>query len=277
MRSPQPPTDEHSAKPGWWARRLDPDRSLSLRLTFAAVAAVLVLVPFSVLSLLVISAWWPLRSLDEGLAESLHAEAVAHPGWASATQVWTDVFGPGPLRVLVLAVVVWLWWRGARRVALWAVTTMVTGGVLGASLKLLFGRGRPELLDPVSHAPGYAFPSGHALTAALAAGVLVLVFLPFVAEIGDARRRRAARWGLWAGALLVTMVTGLSRIALGVHWLSDVLGGWVLGAAVVAATTAAFATWRGRVGHRPTSPLNDGVVEEEGRPLPERAAHHRQA
>ncbi|MEV4624868.1 phosphatase PAP2 family protein [Micromonospora sp. NPDC049523] len=263
MRSPQPQTDEQSAKKGWWTRRLDPDRSLGLRLTLASVAAVLVLVPFSVLSLLVISAWWPLRSVDEGLAESLHAEAVANPGWTSAMQIWTDVFGPGPLRLLVLAVVIWLWWRGARRVALWAVTTMVAGGLLGAGLKLLFGRGRPELLDPVEHAAGYSFPSGHALTAALAAGVLVLVFLPFVREIGEARRRRTARWGIWAAALAVTAVTGLSRIALGVHWLSDVLGGWVLGGAVVAATTAAFATWRGRVGHRLGDPLTEGVDEEE--------------
>lgn len=265
MRAPQPTKDEQSDKSGWWARRFDPDRSLGLRLTVAAAAALLVLVPFSVLALLVISAWWPLRQLDERLAETLHRIAVAHPGWASATQTWTDVFGPGPLRVAVLAVAAWLWWRGARRVALWAATTMVTGGLLGATLKLLFGRDRPELLDPVSHAPGYSFPSGHALTAALAAGVLLLAFLPYLDRVGDARRRRAARWAMWAGAVILTVVTGLSRIALGVHWMSDIIGGWVLGAAVVAATTAAFATWRDRVGRRPTSPATEGVVEEEGR------------
>ena len=235
----------------------------------------LVLIPFSVLALLVISAWRPLRSLDQGLAEKLHAVAVANPNWASATQIWTDVFGPGPLRVTVLAVAAWLWWRGARRVAAWAATTMVTGGLLGATLKLLFGRERPGLLDPVSHATGYAFPSGHALTAALAAGVLLLALLPLVAQADDARRRRAARWGLWAAALAVTVLTGLSRVALGVHWLSDVLGGWVLGAAVVAATTAAFDTWRDRVGRRPTSPMSEGVFEDESQPRPEHTPYPR--
>jgi len=256
-------TDDGPGQRGWWARRLDPDRSLGLRLTLASAAALLVLVPFSVLALLVISAWWPLRSLDEGLAEALHAEAVANPGWVSATQVWTDVFGPGPLRAVVLVVAAWLWWRGSRRVALWAVTTMLAGGVLGAILKLLFGRERPELLDPVSHAPGYSFPSGHALTAALAAGVLLLALLPVADRLDDPRRRYAARCAMWIGALVLAGLTGLSRIALGVHWLSDVLGGWVLGAAMVAATTAAFATWRGRPGHRPVSPLTEGVAEDE--------------
>ncbi|MFI6762629.1 phosphatase PAP2 family protein [Micromonospora sp. NPDC050417] len=269
MRTPQPTLDEQSETVGWWARRLDPDRSLGLRLTMASVAALLVLVPFSVLALLVISAWWPLREVDENLADALHSVAVTRPGWVAAMQTWTDLFGPGPLRAAVLATAAWLWWRGARRVALWAVTTMVTGGVLGATLKLIFGRDRPNMLDAVSHAPGYSFPSGHALTAALAAGVLLLALLPFLDQPTDGRRRRAARWALWAGAIIVTVVTGLSRIALGVHWMSDVIGGWILGAAVVAATTAAFATWRDRVGRRPTSPVSDGVVEEESQREPE--------
>ncbi len=222
------------------------------------------LVPFSVLALLVISAWWPLRSLDARLAEALHGFAVTNPGWVSGAQVWTDVFGPGPLRVAVLVMAVWLWWRGARRVALWAAITMVAGGLLGTTLKLVFGRDRPELLDPVASAPGYSFPSGHALTAALGAGVLLLALLPFADRVRESRRR-ATRSGMWAAAILVTAVTGLSRIALGVHWMSDVLGGWVLGIALVVATTAAFATWRGRPD--PAKP-----VEEEDRSVYEGTA-----
>ncbi|MFF3852084.1 phosphatase PAP2 family protein [Micromonospora sp. NPDC002575] len=230
------------ASPSWRARRLDPDRSLGLRLTLATTAAFLVLVPFALLTVLVLGAWPPLHRLDAAVAHDLHGYAVGHPGWVWFMTVWTNAFGPGPLRIAVLAVVVWLFTRRAARLAWWAVTTMAVGGLLGVLLKLLVGRDRPDLLDPVARATGYSFPSGHALNAALAAGVLLLVFLPY------ARRRPARRWALWAAAAAVTALTGVSRLALGVHYVSDVVGGWVLGAATVAATTAAFRTWRTRTG-----------------------------
>ncbi|MEV0135559.1 phosphatase PAP2 family protein [Dactylosporangium sp. NPDC050688] len=230
-------------RPCRWLRR--PGSDLGLRLTLAAAAAVLLLVPFTVLMLLVATAWPPLLALDAHLAATLHAGTSANPALAGVLQLWTDMFAPGPLRVLVGVVAVWLWWRGARRVALWAVVTMVAGGLLGAGLKLLLGRDRPEFLDPVSHATGYSFPSGHSLTAALGAGVLLLIFLPFVPDASPVRTQRATRWTIIAAALIVTVATGLTRVALGVHWLSDVVAGWTLGVAVIAATTAAFATWRG--------------------------------
>ncbi|WBB74070.1 phosphatase PAP2 family protein [Micromonospora sp. WMMD1128] len=239
----------------WRSRRLDPDRSLGLRLTLAAVAAILVLVPFALLALLVLGAWPPLLRLDAAVTDAFHGYAVGHPAWVRAMTVWTHVFGPGPLRVAAAVVVIWLLRRGARRLAVWVVATMVAGGLLGALLKLLVGRDRPDLLEPVARAAGYSFPSGHALTAALAAGVLLLVFLPFA-------RGGAGRVALWTAAALLTVVTGLSRIALGVHWTSDVVGGWVLGAAVVAATAAGFTTWRPGAGHRPVRPLQEGVEPE---------------
>jgi undecaprenyl-diphosphatase len=233
------------------------ERSLGARLAVTAAAALVVFIPFAILAILVISAWWPLQSVDQRLADALHAYAVSHPDVVSAARVWSTVFGPGPLRVVVLVVAVVLWWRGSRRSAIWAVITMASGGVLGAVLKLIFGRNRPDLLDPVADAPGYSFPSGHALNVALAAGVLVLVLLPAADRVGDPTRRRLLRWSMWVVAAVITAVTGLCRIALGVHWMSDVLGGWVLGGALVAATMAAFATWLGR-------PAAEPVGEEDG-------------
>ncbi|MCM0675770.1 phosphatase PAP2 family protein [Micromonospora phytophila] len=255
MSTSDPRTLASDPRPSWRRRRLDPDHSLGLRLTLASVAAFLVLVPFTLLALLVLASWSPLHRLDAAVTDVLYDWALDHPGWTRLLTVWTDVFAPMPLRLAALAVVVWLVRRQARRLALWVATTMLVGGLLGPLLKLLVGRHRPDLLDPVARAVGFAFPSGHALNAALAGGVLVLVFLPHA-------RRRSARIGLWLAASVLTLVTGFSRVALGVHWTSDVLGGWLLGVAVVAATAAGFTAWREGAGLRPVRVSREGVDPE---------------
>ncbi|MFC3503216.1 phosphatase PAP2 family protein [Micromonospora krabiensis] len=262
MSTPGPRTLVPADRESWRRRRLDRDDSRGLRLTLAAVAAFLVLVPFTVLALLVLTSWPPLRRLDTAVTDALHGYALDHPTWTRGLSVWTEVFGPMPLRVTALVVVIWLVRRQAHRLALWVAITMTVGGLLGPLLKLLVARNRPDLLDPVARATGYAFPSGHALNAALFAGVLLLVFLPYAG--GPARRA-----ALWTGALLLAGLTGLSRVALGVHWTSDVVAGWLLGTAVVAATAAALTVWR----HRPhggtpaTPPVRPGA---SGTDRPER-------
>lgn len=211
-----------------------PRPRFGLRLTVAAVAAFLVLVPFALLAVLAAGNWAPLHELDLGVANALHTSAVGHPGLVRAMVIWSLVFDPNTLRVAVFGVVVWLFYRRRRRLAWWAIATMAAGGALGALLKLLVGRNRPDFLDPVARATGYSFPSGHALNVTLAAGVLLLIFLPL--------RHRYRAW-LWAAAVAAVVGTGFCRIALGVHWTSDVVGGWILGIAVVAATSAAFTPW----------------------------------
>ncbi|MGW4946981.1 phosphatase PAP2 family protein [Actinoplanes sp. NPDC004185] len=205
---------------------------LGMRLTTASVLALLGLVPFVLIAALVAGGWPPLHDLDQSVTDALHTWALGHPHWTLANKWWTNIFDPMPLRAAALILVIWLLRRRAKRLALWAATTMAVGGVLGALLKLLVGRHRPDLLDPVARATGYSFPSGHALNAALTAGVFVLVLLPVA--------HGAKRWVLWGAALAVTVLTGLSRIVLGVHWTSDVVAGWLLGIAVVAVTAAAF-------------------------------------
>jgi membrane-associated phospholipid phosphatase len=204
--------------------------NLRTRLPAAAAVAVAVLVPFALLAILVADGWAPLHNTDASISTGLHDWAVQHPGWVVVTKWWTNIFDPNPLRLAALILAGWLWRRGARGAALWVVTTMAAGGILGVLLKLLVERHRPAFLEPVARAAGYSFPSGHALNATLAAGVFVLVLLPLV-------RRK---WLLWAAGATVVVLTGLSRIVLGVHWTSDVVAGWLLGAAVIAATTMAF-------------------------------------
>ncbi|WP_113704930.1 phosphatase PAP2 family protein [Nonomuraea lactucae] len=231
--------------------RTDREHGLGPRLTLASLAAALVMIPFT---LLLVVARLPLNDLDSGVAHALHEYALANPAVTAVLTVWTDVFGPWPWRVAVALLAGWLVWKGAPRLALWAITTITVGGLLGLALKILVDRARPLLPDPVALAPGEAFPSGHALNATLGAGVIVLVVLPML----PARGRLVA----WAVAAFLVLSVSYTRVALGVHWVSDVLGGIVLGAAVLAATTAAFETWRRDEGRRPAIPPLEGIEPE---------------
>ncbi len=97
---------------------------------------------------------------------------------------------------------------------------MAVGGILGVLLKLLVDRARPAFPEPVAHASGYSFPSGHALNSMLGVGVLLLVFLPVL--------RGTGRIIAYVAGAAVVLLTGYDRVALGVHYVSDVLAGWVV-------------------------------------------------
>jgi undecaprenyl-diphosphatase len=145
-------------------------------------------------------------------------------------------------------------YRGARRLAAWAITNLVVSGILDVVLKVLINRPRPALPSPIAHAPGGSFPSGHALTAVVGSATIVLILLPVL--------HGAWRVVAWVAATVVSVLSGVCRVALGVHYVSDVLAGWVLGAAIVLATVAAFETWRRDEGHRPVAPSREGTQPE---------------
>ncbi|MEU7062495.1 phosphatase PAP2 family protein [Streptomyces sp. NPDC053429] len=228
--------------------RSGPDARFGVRLVTTVAATALVSVPFAVALVLVESRWGPLHRLDQGAAERLHRAAVDHPAWVRVLEFLTQVvWGPLTMRLLVAALVVWLLLRGAVRLALWAAVTATAGGLLGVLVKNVVERTRPHLPDPVAHAPGFSFPSGHALAATTSCAVLLLALLPLVP--------RAWRPLPWALAAVSVIGVGYTRVALGVHWVSDVVGGWLLGLAVVTATTLAFEAWRADVGRPRTTPV----------------------
>jgi undecaprenyl-diphosphatase len=249
----------------WSPVRRHADRHLGVRLVVAAGAAVVAALPVTLLAVLVVAAWDPLRDLDESAARGLHDAVVGHPVAVDALKAWTDVFSPWPFRLVVVAMAGWLVYRGAPRLAAWALVTIVTGGVLGVLAKALIGRARPHLPHPVAHAPGASFPSGHALTATLGCGIVLLALLPAVHG-----RWRALAWTL---ATVIPLFTGMTRIALGVHWVSDVVGGWLLGIAVVLATAAGFEAWRRDVGRTPGRPGRTGVEPEAAAELESPGPH----
>ncbi|MFJ6793654.1 phosphatase PAP2 family protein [Streptomyces sp. NPDC091268] len=227
--------------------RSGPDARFGVRLLTTVVVTALVSVPFALALVLVESQWAPLHRLDQGAAERLHSAALAHPAWVRVLDFLTHVvWGPLTMRLLVAALVVWLLVRGAVRLALWAAVTAAGGGLLGLLVKNAVERARPHLPEPVAQAPGFSFPSGHAMTAMTSCAVLLLALLPLVP-----RAWRPVAWGL---AVVSVVGVGYTRVALGVHWVSDVVGGWLLGLAVVTATTLAFEAWRSDVGRSRTTP-----------------------
>jgi len=229
------------------------DTSLGVRLGVAGAAALLLLVPFALLTVLVAGNWAPLHELDRTVTDALHGFALGHPALVQAMVVWCYAFDPNSWRVAALALTIWLLRRGARPLAIWVVITMTVGGVLGPLLKLLVGRHRPDLLDPVARAAGLSFPSGHALDNSLGAWVFVLVLLPFV------RDRPVRRVTLWVVATVIPVLTAACRVALGLHWTSDVVAGLLLGVAVVTAMATAYETWRGSSGHARVHIAEEGV------------------
>ncbi|MGH8938644.1 MAG: phosphatase PAP2 family protein, partial [Actinomycetes bacterium] len=106
------------------------DRALQLRLLLGGSAAFLVAVPFTLLLLLVVSEWEPLARLDADVADGLNEQARSHDWLVTGLEVGEVALDPWAYRLVVLGVVVWLWRRGVRRLALWATVTTVLGGLL---------------------------------------------------------------------------------------------------------------------------------------------------
>ncbi|MFD4576667.1 phosphatase PAP2 family protein [Streptomyces sp. NPDC058417] len=185
------------------------------------------------LLVLVAVEWSPLISLDGDVARTTHRWAVADAGMTRACRILTDwVWDPLTMRLLAAAAVIWLVWRHAAWwTAAWLVTTSAVGTLLQQGLKAAVGRERPVWPDPVDSAHYAAYPSGHALTATVVLGLLLWLL-----------HRTGPRPLVWRTAVAVVAVSvvgvGLTRIWLGVHWPSDVLGGWLLGGTLVALAIA---------------------------------------
>lgn len=147
-------------------------------------------------------------------------------------QLISDSGSPLAWEVVLVVVVIWLLWRRLPRLALFVMVTAAGSSLLNTVVKTSVHRPRPVLTHPVAYEPGLSFPSGHAQAAIVGYAVLLLVFWPI---LHGAWRRVAVRV-----AVFMVLAIGFSRVALGVHYVSDVVGGFVLGAAWVAATAAAF-------------------------------------
>jgi membrane-associated phospholipid phosphatase len=140
----------------------------------------------------------------------------------------------------VLAVVVGarLWFLDRRADAVFVIGAMAGAQLVFRGLKELLDRPRPPVDDRLVHAASESLPSGHATTAIVVIGTLVVLAWP--GRTPTVRAGMVAAAALWVGAV------GLTRLYLGVHWFSDVVAGWLVGGAWLAVCVAAWSWWRAR-------------------------------
>lgn len=166
---------------------------------------------------------------DRALMLALHpqADGVAATGPAWMQAVARDITALGSTTVLSLLVCVataFLLLSGRRRTALFVLVSTASGAMATLLLKDVFARPRPDLLPHGDFVTTASFPSGHAMLSA----VVYLTLGTLLARLVGARHQKLY---IMAVAVLLSVLVGLSRVYLGVHWPTDVLAGWAAGAA----------------------------------------------
>ena len=225
------------------------DRPRPWILSWAGVCAVV----FVTLALLVHGTRAPLRGLDD-LGRGAEHWARAHPALIDVLRwIETGFAGTGNA-VMTVVLALTLWVRHYRRAAIYAALVEITTTLLYTWVKVLDGRARPTWQDPVGHLTSRSFPSGHAASSSALAGVVIVLAVMLV-------RRANLRRLVCAGAVLVALVVGADRVLLGRHYPTDVLGGWLLGAAVTLAWLAIYSP-APRSHAESSQPLTESVPTE---------------
>jgi undecaprenyl-diphosphatase len=228
--------------------RLDPRRDLALLLKAArreiAATAALLVAGLGLLAFLEIAddvAEGDTRAIDLQVLQALRVPGQPHqligPEWLHTAAA--DVTALGSVTVLTLLVVLALAVCASLR--RWAEALVVVVGAVGGvgisqGLKHLFLRERPDLVYRAVEAANPSFPSGHAMLSA----VVFLTLGALAARFAPKRRLKALALG---SAVFLSVLVGLSRVYLGVHWASDVLAGWCVGAAWAMACWLAAWGW----------------------------------
>lgn len=169
------------------------------------------------------------RRIDEYLLLMLRNPAdpadLLGPGWVE--EMGRDFSALGSTAVLsfvVLATLCYLLLSRNLRTALFTLLAVTSGTLLSTLLKRGFDRPRPELVPHESIVYSASFPSGHSMMAAVA-------YLTLAALLARIHPQPGLKAYLLSLALLISVLIGISRVYLGVHWPTDVLGGWTVGAA----------------------------------------------
>jgi undecaprenyl-diphosphatase len=197
------------------------------------------------------------HAFDMAVLETLHPQPgdPAGPAWLQhAAEDFTSLGSISVLVTITLAAGGFLVLR-KRSLEAGILAAALGGGLaLSQTLKDLFDRARPPDAYRAVEALNPSFPSGHALLSAV-------VYLTLGAMLARSTKSRTIRTYVMTGAILIAMLVGMTRVYLGVHWASDVIAGWCLGAAWATACWL-FERWaRARLGKPGGPPLDDQPPE----------------
>ncbi|OCJ04518.1 acid phosphatase [Rhizobium sp. AC27/96] len=146
------------------------------------------------------------------------------PGWLThAVKDITSLGGTTVLTLMTVLVTIYLLLDRRRAIAIFVLASVLGGWALSTMLKLGVARPRPDIVPHLVEVNDLSFPSGHAMVSAV-------TYLTLAALISGTRRYRSTRLFIVAVGILLTLMIGMSRLYLGVHYPTDVLGGWCAGA-----------------------------------------------
>ena len=172
------------------------------------------------------------------------------PAWLqqAATEL-TTLGGTTNLTLIVIIAVIFLLLHRRVASALLVIIAVLGGSGISELIKTLFGRDRPPLIYRAVETSNASFPSGHAMLS-------TITYLTLGALLAQVMPKKRLKVFVFAVAVLLALMVGASRIYLGVHWTTDVLAGWSLGAAW--AMICWLAAWRIRRNLR----RHPGVIPE---------------
>jgi undecaprenyl-diphosphatase len=156
-------------------------------------------------------------TVDRSIAGALYVGS--SPALVAVARIFTALGEPTVLIAAGFVAAAALWWIGRGRFALGLLLVILIGRAVTEAQKYWIARARPDIEPHLVVVKTSSFPSGHAASSMIFYLVLAL------ALTGRTTWRRIAA----AGAVELSLLTGLSRVMLGVHWPSDVIGGWSFG------------------------------------------------
>lgn len=185
------------------------------------------------------------RSFDSAVLMSMRTpgrpnDPLGPPWFEEAVRDVTSLGGTSLIVLITATVAGFLAMSGTRHAAVLMVVSVGSGAMLMSFLKQVFARTRPDLVEHSARVFTESFPSGHATLSA----ITYLTMGGLLARVQTRRTLKAYSLGV---AITLTVLVGVSRVYLGVHWPTDVLAGWCLGAAW-AITCWLVAAWLQRRG-----------------------------